>query len=425
MTITNKIIDGLVVILLNISLWQGRKKLRTEDLEEKGVLTTSLPPEKLASLGSKRIVSPDAVNVFMAIKRRAERACLAVGTRFMGGYAVPEDRMPALQAELEAIAKEFEVEKTKFLAQYETTVTAWADENPEWRDAILRSVDPVNYVAAQLQCSFAAMKISHAKGAEKTLDVQTSGLKGQLGREIAQTAKTVWEESFRGKLSVGKTTLKRLDSIHEKMAGLSFLDPSIGQVASSVQAVLNQCKGKELIEGSDLMAVCGILATLMWMDRVRFTHEANAALVASIMPPEPTLPVDMEIQPELIPAVEPEQEALPVQPETEAVAAPQPKAKRTRKPKTVEQQPELAPPAEVAEAPAPAEEPHFTDFADPGNLADMVPAIEDVSPKTHHVQMEEVETVWDSDLPFGGGDAEPIINIADQNEARNIPSEWF
>lgn len=427
MTITNKVIDGLVVILLNISLWQGRKKLRTEDLEEKGVLTSSLPPEKLASLGSKRIVSPDAVNVFMAIKRRAERACLAVGTRFMGGYAIPEEKMPTLQAELESMAREFEIEKAKFIREYETTVSVWADENPEWRDAILRSVDPVNYVGAQLQCGFTAMKVSHAKGAEKTLDVQASGLKGQLGREIAQAAKTAWEESFQGKLNVRKSALGKLDSINEKMAGLSFLDPSIGQLNNSVSAVLNQCKGKDLIEGSDLMAVCGILATLMGLDRVRFTSEVNAASVAAIMPVEPVQPVVKEVQPELAPVVEPVQEALPVQAEPQAVAAPQPKAKRTRKPKEkVETQPELTQSEPVAETPAETEELHFTDFADPGNIADMVPAfIEDVSPKTHHVHMEEVETVWDGDLPFGGGDAEPIINIADQSEANAIPSEWF
>lgn len=411
MTITNKVIDGLVVLLLNISLWQGRKKLRTEDLEEKGVLTSSLPPEKLASLGSKRIVSPDAVNVFMAIKRRAERACLAVGTRFMGGYAIPEEKMPALQVELEAMAKEFEIEKTKFIRQYETTVTVWADENPEWRDAILRAVDPVNYVAAQLQCSFTAMKVSHAKGAEKTLDVQTSGLRGQLEREIALAAKVAWEESFQGKLSVRKSALGKLDSINEKLAGLSFLDISVGKLNSAVSAVLNQCKGKDAIEGSDLMAVCGILATLISLDQVRFKPEADAASVAATMP---IMPV-----PEPQPVVETQPEVAMVQ-EVNVAAALQQKAKRTprKSKKSVEAQPELTM-SEPVEAPAKEDHTdHFTDFVseEPVKVASITKPI---------VHMKEVEMVFDDDLPFGGGETEPIINIPPPPVTNTIPTAWF
>ncbi len=405
MTISNKIIDGLVIIMLNISLWQGRKKLRNEDLEEKGIATSSLPPEKLASLGSKRIVSPDAVNVFMALKRRAERACLAVGTRFMGGYAIPEEKMPTLQAELDAIESEFELEKAKFIAQYDVTINAWANENPEWREAILRAVDPSNYVAAQLQCSYTALKVSHAKGAEKTLDVQTAGLRGQLEREIALAAKVAWEESFQGKLSVRKSALGKLDSINEKLAGLSFLDGSIGSLNQSVSAVLKQCAGKQTIEGSDLMAVCGILATLMGLDRIRFSFEADAASVAAILPEqEPPQPAK-ETQPAPAPAQE-----------VEAAAAPQPKPKRTRKPKApVEAQPELPQAAPAVETPA--EETHFTDM-----VAETVP---EVSSKPV-VRVNDVEMEWDGDLPFGGGEAEPTFNVAPApQEVVAIPTEWF
>jgi len=377
--INNKIVDGLVLIILNIGLWQGRKKLRIEDLEEKGINASSLPPSKLASLGSKRIVSPDAINVFLALKRRAERACIAVGTRFLGGYAIPEEKLPALHAELEAIEAEFNIEKNKLLSQYETTVEAWADGNPEWRDAILRAVDSPSYVAEQLQCSHTALKFSHAPGAEKTLDKQSSGLRGQLEREIALAAKTAWEESFQGKLSVRKSALGKLDSINEKLAGLSFLDGSIGSLNQSVSTVLKQCAGKQTIEGSDLMAVCGILATLMGLDRIRFSFEADAASVAAILPEQESQPAE-ETQPAPAPAQE-----------VEAAAAPQPKPKRTRKPKApVEAQPELPQAAPAIETPA--EEIHFTDM-----VAETVP---EASSKPV-VRVNDVEMEWDGDLPFG------------------------
>lgn len=287
MTTTSKIIDNLVVIMLNISLWQGRKKLRAEDLEEKGIATSQLPPEKLASLGSKRIIAPEAVNVFMALKRRAERACLAAGSRFLGGYAIPEERMAWLQAELESISQEFNEAKAQFISQYETTVNCWADENPEWREAIMRAVDSPTHVAAQLQCGFTALKINPVKGAESTLDNQVNGLKGQLEREIAQAAKVAWEEAFQGKLSVRKSALNKLESIAEKLDGLSFLDAQIGVLHQTVETVLKQCRGKSPIEGSDLMAINGVLATLLGLDHTRFNSEVEAATQAATPPEEP------------------------------------------------------------------------------------------------------------------------------------------
>lgn len=291
MTTTTKIMNNLVVILLNISLWQGRKKLRPEDLEEKGISTSQLPPEKLASLGSKRIVAPEAVNVFMALKRRAERACIAAGVRFLGGYAVPEDRMPTLQAELEKIEQEFNDAKATFIAQYDVTVKAWADENPEWREAILRAVDSTSHVSTQLHCSYTAMKVNPVQGAEKTLDNQVNGLKGQLEREIAQAAKVAWEEAFQGKLSVRKTALGKLEAIAEKLAGLSFLDAQIGGLHQTVETVLKQCRGKSALEGTDLMTINGVLATLLGLDKVRFSSEVEAAsLAATPKPEEPSQP---------------------------------------------------------------------------------------------------------------------------------------
>jgi len=71
------------------------------------------------------------------------------------------------------------------------------------------------------------------------------------------------------------------------------------------------------------MAVCGILATLMGLDRIRFSFEADAASVAAILPEQESQPAE-ETQPAPAPAQE-----------VEAAAAPQPKPKRTRKPKAL------------------------------------------------------------------------------------------
>lgn len=304
------ILNQIVVIMLNISLWQGRKKLRAEDLIEKGIDPESLPPEKLASLGSKRVISTDAVNLFMALKRRAERTCLSVGVRCLGGYGIPEDKLDSVRAELEEIKVEFAAEKKAFLDEYEVTVDAWAAENPEWETAIRRAIDPKEVVDAQLQCGYTVFKFAPAKGAEETLSEEVKGLHGQLSREIAQAAKTAWDTTFKGKLQVTRKALSSLRNIMEKLQGLSFLDGSVGALAQSAQTVIKQSSGKTPIDGVDLMAINGLLATLMGLDRMRFNSEVEAAELAAMPDPELEPEVEAEVseapaQQDLVHVVEP------------------------------------------------------------------------------------------------------------------------
>jgi len=106
-TTISKVLQDLVLIHLSFSIWSGKKKLRPEDL--KGA---NLPPDKLASLGSKRIFDPDALKVFATLKRQAERACEEVGVRFLGGYALPKDKLTPLLEKMARIEQSLATAKT-------------------------------------------------------------------------------------------------------------------------------------------------------------------------------------------------------------------------------------------------------------------------------------------------------------------------
>lgn len=58
-----KILDSLVALNLNISVWSARKKMCLEDFGG-----AELPPEDLASLGSKRIADPDSLKIFTTLR---------------------------------------------------------------------------------------------------------------------------------------------------------------------------------------------------------------------------------------------------------------------------------------------------------------------------------------------------------------------
>ena len=97
------ILDQVVLVKVEANIYGARKKLKKEDL----VLAngSKLPPEDLASLGSKRLLDPDQLTVFNRLKKEADRICLRIGTRFLGGYAIPTAAAPDIIAELERIGK--------------------------------------------------------------------------------------------------------------------------------------------------------------------------------------------------------------------------------------------------------------------------------------------------------------------------------
>ena len=135
----NIILEHVVLVKVEANIYGARKKLKKEDL----VLAdgSKLPPEDLASLGSKRLLDPEQLTVFNRLKKEAERICLRVGTRFLGGFAIPTEAATGITTELERIAQDFAVAKTGFLAGYDAAVTDWVVRHPEFASIIEQAVD--------------------------------------------------------------------------------------------------------------------------------------------------------------------------------------------------------------------------------------------------------------------------------------------
>ena len=112
----NGLSDQLVFVNLDITCWSGKKTLTPEDL---GLDRSQLPPETLVSLGEKQLIDPEALRTFTSIRSAARRLCLAVGTRFLGGHAVPAAKAPALLAELDALGQRYRDARATFLAGYD------------------------------------------------------------------------------------------------------------------------------------------------------------------------------------------------------------------------------------------------------------------------------------------------------------------
>ena len=254
------ILDNIAILVLSVSLWTGRKQLRQEDL--KLADGSELPPHKLASLGSKRVMDPAALAPFATFKRRAERTVLSVGTRFLGGYAVPVEKLDELMTQLDIVKDEFTIAKSEFLAEYDQAVQDWKAQNPGWEEVIASAVEILEYVERQLDFRVQTFNINPVDGHETGLDTEINGLAEQLRHEIQQQARMTWDGSFRGKLEVGQKTVRPLRAMLEKIEGLVFLEPALNELVTGIRSTLATLPKTGPIKGGDFAALCGVIHLL-------------------------------------------------------------------------------------------------------------------------------------------------------------------
>ncbi len=226
-TIT-RITDRLTLVMLDVAIWSGRKKLRAEDLK----LGTEIPPEDLVSLGSKRVCDPEPLKAFHRIKQSAERACLRVGTRFLGGFAVPHAHAEALADALALLKTEFDRETRSFLADYDQALEAWISSLPDWEEPIRRAIEPAEVVGGRLRFGYQLVQIAPA-AQPGTLEQEIQGLGDGIFAEVEQMARDL-EGSFEGKDKLHRRALGTFARIREKLACLSFIDGRIQPVVDTI-----------------------------------------------------------------------------------------------------------------------------------------------------------------------------------------------
>lgn len=224
------ITDRITFVMLVVSIWSGRKKLRGEDL----ALDGRLPPEDLISLGSKRVCDPEALRVFHRLKKAAERICLQKGTRFMGGFAVEQSAAAAIAEELAAIKHLFDAEITQFRANYDQALDAWIAALPDrhWEAPIRRAIEPADIVGRRFGFRFDLVSITPAPNAG-TLGEDIAALGNGVFDEVAQWAREL-KDSFASKPTLNRRALGTFRRIREKMDCLSFVDSRIQPVVDAI-----------------------------------------------------------------------------------------------------------------------------------------------------------------------------------------------
>ena len=251
----------LVFINLEITCWSGKKQLTPEDL---GLDRHQLPPESLVSLGDKQLIDPAALREFTRLRSAARRHCLAVGTRFMGGYAVPVAKAADLLATLDDLENRYQRARTAFLDHYDQSLAAWAAQQPaQWQKLIHEAFVPAEYVGGRLGFAVQAVRVQ----APDTDLIDHSGfsdalqgLGAQVFHDIAVMARESLTTSFQGKTAVTRRALSPLRTMRDKLDGLAFVDSRCRSVVAELDRLLTAAPKGMPITGHVLTQICQFLS---------------------------------------------------------------------------------------------------------------------------------------------------------------------
>ncbi|SET23834.1 Protein of unknown function [Thorsellia anophelis DSM 18579] len=232
-----KHLEKLVICHIDCSIWSGRKKLRPEDFRLPD--GSQLPPSEVASLGSKKICDPEALNHFERLKKEAQRQCELVGVKFLGGYAIPENLINSITPELDRIGQEFMHHKHLFLANYDSVTKGWVEKHPNFAEAITRAISPIQDVQERFQFNYTLYRMKPAKQ-KIALENKVAGMGQTLFSEIARDANELFRLSIAGKDQLSQRAINPLKRIHNKLNGLSFLDNRVQPVVDTLANLLNR-----------------------------------------------------------------------------------------------------------------------------------------------------------------------------------------
>ncbi|MEA1049091.1 DUF3150 domain-containing protein [Lamprobacter modestohalophilus] len=283
---TTEITDRITLVVLDVRIWSGRKKLRAEDLH---LADGAIPPEELVSLGSKRVCDPEPLKPFHRLKQSAERACLRIGTRFLGGFAVPKELTPGLAQELDRLKTEFDRHTQTFLADYDRDLERWISSIPAFEAAIRRAVEPVEVVAGRLRFGHQLVEIKPS-AQPGTLAEEIEGLGDGVFAEVEQMAREL-SLSFEGKDKLHRRALGTFTRVRDKLACLSFIDPRIQPVVDSLDDWVRRLPMAAPIEGALFNEGLGL--ALLLSDAERMARH-GAGQLAGFEMPEPGAEVASE-----------------------------------------------------------------------------------------------------------------------------------
>lgn len=248
------------VLAVQITTWTGQKRLTKEEL---GEASRDLPPESLATLGSKKLVSPDDLNPISQIRKKVERYLRSISVKFLSGWLISNAKVPATVEFLEESKAQFQSQVDAFLNDYDEKVRAWASNFPDWQR--LLDIEPAEKLSRKFSFSWQVARVIPTGNVtvDEGLAKEVKRLPDRAFEDIATDAQDLWEKNFKGRSEVINRGLVPLKRLVGKMTGLAFINSNLIPLAENLQIALSAIdKNDKTVSGNKLQAIVGALLTI-------------------------------------------------------------------------------------------------------------------------------------------------------------------
>lgn len=214
------ILTGTTVVNLDISIWTGKARLQRDEVDD-----SALPPEELATLGSKKLFDPDKLRRFYGVKSSAFAICNKYGVKFLGGWLVDDKYLPELVKKLGEYRTTWDELLNNFLASYQNDCQDWLAQNSQWANILANSMPRQSEIAKRFNFGWQTYNVVPAPtnvNGDQTQDelaIVPSRAIEKMAREVGAIV-----ESFAPGKTFRAASLQRLASMCHT---LSFSSPEV------------------------------------------------------------------------------------------------------------------------------------------------------------------------------------------------------
>lgn len=257
---TQSILGNLNIVQVDVSCASGAVSKTGSDVASDEVFTD----------GSVRYMDRKLLRPFTAARQSAIRLCRNFGTRFLGGWAIPDSNLPEVQQGLTAIIKDFEAKKAAFMVGLPAELLKWITKHPEIRKFESQFPSAAG-IGSRISIHCAAYKINPGtvEGVTGTehdgIQSAIGGLAGQVLCEVAQEARDSFSPDASKASSRARGVLLRLG---HKLDSLAFIDGSLAEVGKLIRDVVKMLPTSGPLHGTDFMVYAGLMNALMEPDRI-------------------------------------------------------------------------------------------------------------------------------------------------------------
>lgn len=226
--------DNCVYLKLDISIWTGKARLTPEDIPD---AVGDLPPETLATLGSKRIFDPQALRPFNTAKTRAFRICDQYGVRCMGGWLVDNGVLGNLTVELDRLRGEFEYSVGTFISTYEDGASNWLQQFPEWEGIIRAALPDSTAIGKKFAFRYYVLKVQTGNhDAQDATSEAPSTAAATIAAEMARIREQVFGDDRT--TPVTSKTFSCLDTLADRCDNMSFVHTGFAHLARLLRSMV-------------------------------------------------------------------------------------------------------------------------------------------------------------------------------------------